>query len=345
MTKKDFITTTFWGWVLLGVVAGAALLGLVLVSFSDNNAGDIASEVSDWKTYTNNEYGFEIKYPSELSLAGSITSDIFSMGFQRDNSFPYWIFIGDKGKEEIDDRINPANADEVKRSTIKNGNEDWNVLAIKHFAKNGMGTTEGSLVYYVEKGNSIYGLECAVECDQEIWGDSDALTLFNQVFSTFKFNNSQNVTADWKTYKNNQYGFEFRYPVGALQLLVEPELGTCMDANDHASNNCTIYTSGIVTNGMYGGLQVNVIHHELTSYDIHKFDSYPSIGNTIDVTTPVPFGGRMAYKYDLVTSTNYKIKGFVVPLSTNEYVEIYENSKYPIVGQWDQIIASFKFTK
>ena len=59
----------------MGVIAGATLFALVLVSFVGNAMTPFYQEpqnvdTSDWQTYKNDEFGFEFKYPKEAIIEG-----------------------------------------------------------------------------------------------------------------------------------------------------------------------------------------------------------------------------------------------------------------------------------
>jgi len=69
---------SIWKWILLYVLIGAAVYGLIYYFFfyrnrgynytSQQNQDDYSNQISDWKTYYSEKYGFEIKYPINWEL-------------------------------------------------------------------------------------------------------------------------------------------------------------------------------------------------------------------------------------------------------------------------------------
>jgi hypothetical protein len=117
-------------------------------------------------------------------------------------------------------------------------------------------------------------------------------------------------TKDWKTYTNTQYGFVFKYPTNLLET------------------------------------NINIVSRSLDEAKIHQYDSMPLIGKLTDVTNQILIDDKLGYEYDLVSSVNYKIHGFMISIDDSHYLEVSENSKQPKLSKndWTNIISTFKFT-
>jgi hypothetical protein len=134
-----------------------------------------------------------------------------------------------------------------------------------------------------------------------------------------------------------------------MTLLPEPkqEYGYCNTIEEEDS--CVRYADSVESSieGMpiYQGIGILVVNRALDDQSIHKYDEFPLVGQMVDVTEEILIDGKIAYKFDLVTATNYKIRGFMAPLNSENFLEISENSKYPAVSEedWEDIISTFKF--
>ena len=152
-------------------------------------------------------------------------------------------------------------------------------------------------------------------------------------------------TAGWKTYTNTQHKFEFQYPDSKMNVLKLPE-GTICDIGNGTAN-CNLYSKPNNSSyNLYSGLYLAVVDYPVNKTIIHKYDGSVLINQVVNTVKQISIGGSQGYEYDLVSSTNYKIHGIIIPLNSNSYIEIYENSKEPIVtvSEWKKILSTFKFT-
>jgi hypothetical protein len=166
------------------------------------------TETADWKTYTNNKYGFEFKYPTELII-------------EEQSADHTWL-----GKQ-IAFYISPVNPTDCRGDCpVINRTEKAIVNSLERTKLEGYvgsigGATPQSYLSYVYFRNNYYFIFTLYELNKDINGSDnrqigkiteEKIKLFDQILSTFKFLDTQDETAGWKTYKNDNLGFEFKYP-------------------------------------------------------------------------------------------------------------------------------------
>lgn len=198
--------------------------GVKIITVSNKNIGiqEQASfeNTSDWETYSNSEYNFSFQYPSKLGNTKTQigTTDAINhygkKGFYhvviRPLSWQDYFFmvsVSDKSMDRlINDYISSISwAEEINKVSDEiDGNQS---MKVNYKMKN------GNITYseiFIKKDNKVFTLSGgAVEgkwASNKIANPSKET--WEKIASSFKFDE----TADWKTYKNNKYGYELKYP-------------------------------------------------------------------------------------------------------------------------------------
>ena len=273
--------------VLLAVIVGGVVTyKYYLVSEGGPSAGEVPGEsqdeTADWKTYKNEKYGFEVKYPSDFLISNKekelerIIGIMEPQGEKQERIIPYKQIIridpqesfyesyesdeiesgfidvaicdGDLGEcfkaipKEMEVR-SPVRIDKINEITfydfylVEQGKSSLLKITYR--------TTHKNLLYEVNL--NISRPESARAGTYRLtnkWQDikyrfekykHDAdklLKKFNEILSSFNFTEEENLTEDisnWKTYKNENYGFEFKYPsdsqIWAKGETDEPDFG------------------------------------------------------------------------------------------------------------------------
>lgn len=155
----------------------------------------------NWKTYSNQEYGFEFKYPGEWQLRIEQEG-----GLQK--ALPLGIKF-DTGTS-LDLRI------EADYHTFD--------YAESHVGFDGQKNIGGKTVYFVNiTGGTVYWLKGTDNRAFSLaakYPSSETPEVVYNIISTFQFTKTDQ-TAGWKTYVNAKYGFEIKYPSGLVAETVE----------------------------------------------------------------------------------------------------------------------------
>jgi len=178
---------------------------------------------ADWKTYTNNRWGYSFKYPSNWFLNNDIVSEYpwpFDGYFdpkynyqQIYNAIEAYVYPN----QVWSDMTNSAFFDSLSRININETGDVGKNKGKKIFT----GTTQDNFTYEIfeinalEKDEPYIGVEAYILNNQKLAKviltsyNQEGISLLNQILSTFKF---IDPTADWKIYENNDYGFSIKYP-------------------------------------------------------------------------------------------------------------------------------------
>lgn len=164
---------------------------------------------------------------------------------------------------------------------------------------------------------------------------TEKIKLRESVISTFKFTNTNLETSDWKTYRNDEYGFEFRYPA---------KWGEMSKNNNLMELNCIPSANEHIV-GLEYSIPVLFVGLACENYMFETKDLIDTVPKKINI------GGRESYFYEYTSATNYTNKEIFIPLHDGIYIYLYHSYKStpqytPLsTNELNEIISTFKFTK
>ncbi len=176
---------------------------------------------ASWKVYNDNKIGFEIRYPAEWSDAQETNIDNDKLvTFGNDN-----IEFVDIRKFEL--QKNQLFKDVlIQKTTLGEGpnHPEFSQFKLKKIGNENfyyifpyLSEAQYSVSYWYVKELKVIQFQLTAytqgDWQSDSWKIEDQLSFkkFDQILSTFKFTGTDE-TADWKTYTNNAYKFNFKYP-------------------------------------------------------------------------------------------------------------------------------------
>ncbi len=231
------------GRLIVGLLAGIGiLLAIVIYLFTAKpvNSPEVINDnqvknqqqaavgqnpTADWKTYNNTEFEYEVKYPSDWSINEDNQPNFSTVALGGNR-----LHIGASSKPVKESDV--CDVSYPKKSIVNIGSQQNNWCLD--------GNPEDRWVTFINNGNVGVVLYCWFPETQ------DNARVCNEALSTFKFT-AKNETAEWKTYKNEEYGFEFQTgePVNSSGLTPVQKAG------------------GLLLNLWVGDRQINVYNYNL----------------------------------------------------------------------------------
>ncbi len=178
---------------------------------------EIKDEITDWQTYRNGEYGFEFKYPEGWILVKNDRmpfnmtirrEDISNKNLTKDDIQMVVGIYNFSSRGTIEDNLNYLR--ENLETDFFNSLEKISVNGGKGFYWIDESPAGPTLNVYLIGDNQVFLMGYNIYEDSSKNISLQTKLLFNQILSTFKFINQAN-TPDWQTYRNEEFGFEFKY--------------------------------------------------------------------------------------------------------------------------------------
>ena len=177
----------------------------------DDNVSEI--DISDWKTYRNEEFGYEIKYPEDWNISVGkheprwhetvLGRVVISGGIEDPFYAPLSITIRSNGEKlSIEEwyRKNYPKGDSSRLQEVKF--DKTNGMRVLSLWDNGL---DG---FYFSDEDKIYSVSIV-----DLQENAENQIMMNEkLLSTFKFIELADDISDWKTYRNEEFGYEIKYP-------------------------------------------------------------------------------------------------------------------------------------
>ena len=191
-------------------------------------------QTANWKTYTNAQYGFELKYPAGSKISDSDTTGGRTISIQLPVSGKNNLFGKDLRISIVDQQYGKNEGSNVTfvpadcgSDTFYNYKTSDVVINGINFKKGdvsgafgGMQSASNATEYCVMNGDKSFRLISLLTFQRysklPTFNVDDETKVLNQIISTFKFTTPADLTAGWKTYTNTQYEFEVKYPEKAV---------------------------------------------------------------------------------------------------------------------------------
>ncbi len=211
MPYKNF-TPKFIGVILILVALGVGASYGIWWWGNQNSQVTMPSATPDptagWKTYTNVQYGFQLKYPPDWSV--EVSPDGKSIALV---SAETEMALEENNKELSDPKLIKNCITEGPVSEIVFSNHSTLALDIQQYHPQVIEKNYNGIIFKV---HPIFGMIDGTTYETEKDNKNYVFDVYDparidQILSTFKFTNSVD-TSTWKTYTNTKYGYSIQYP-------------------------------------------------------------------------------------------------------------------------------------
>lgn len=225
--------------IVLAVIVGGGILGyyyswikeleikLSEIELRLSEAKPSEDGTANWKIYRNDKYGYELKYPSGWN--GNFKDDQFISFQSEDYTLQITIqhlpvseketsikeLLAETGYigERVGSDTTTLNQKEIEVNGLtviqrESLNKNWRFSMINAYLK------QNNILFTVRLmsfDTGILGMYTESSELENIKITDETRKLFSQIISTFRFIDVDE-TVNWKTYKNEEYGFEMKYP-------------------------------------------------------------------------------------------------------------------------------------
>lgn len=261
-------------------------------------------ETANWKTYTNSKYGYTLKYPSNWSLVEQLSGSYIDIYDQPNITQPQlhdgsWVKIS-ISNDERQGRIQPSDSIGTKKE-IANKVFEEKIADITLDKYSAFKTVSDILSGSQTDARPTTNIVAKIDSNTFVISFSNPdknqyekdLNIFNEIISTFKFNNQINADiSNWRTYTTSSE-FTFKYP---SDWTITPDTYK-YDYVSLRSPDYSVNTDGIET--LDKGVELMIYTETTPEASIDKkFEQDRFAGQIANSKTYTTVYGQRAIQYD-----------------------------------------------